>query len=488
MPDVSRSVRQLLTLLLSLNKVGAAKRRAAQRALAGDQLKRMRAMGRSLVADLIRDRELVRVQPNRLAQQPGRFFLLRRSGRLVDLSALYVAIKTPVEKSGRDQADPEHALPGAALRPEPTGPGGSADLDRLLAAMEQAQDLGIGEPSSGEPIVILEGILALLSRLLPEMGLFIWLPGEGQPEPRDERIFFYGPERREPTWLRVRDEGTAVWIPSWQELPVEIMAVLAADRAWGDFTGGKPGDFAGAAAVPLYEPREENEEEGARPGEAGLFCLVPRSRQHREVILGLCQRLARFVTRRWRHLRDVNLRIHTDSLTGVRNRGFFDTQLLLEVERARRGELPLTLVLADLDHFKQVNDRLGHQVGDVVLQMVARELQRGLRRIDHVCRIGGEEFALILPDTPSAAAQEVVGRLMTNLARSQSELPEQKAPLPVTLSSGMVTFPDGGVEAGELHRKADAMLYRSKHLGRNRCSIWNPRGEPLTLNPTDEPA
>ena len=175
--------------------------------------------------------------------------------------------------------------------------------------------------------------------------------------------------------------------------------------------------------------------------------------------------------------------INTDALTGLYNRAFFDSQFTIELERARRTNNPLTLVIADLDHFKTVNDQLGHHAGDTTLQMVARRLQEELRRIDLICRIGGEEFALVLPDTSLEAGKEVMSRLL-NAPFCEGLLHEgERLDLTVTFSFGAVTFPEAGSDAFELYRKADAMLYLSKDLGRNQCHFWNSEGDHQQLLP-----
>ena len=115
--------------------------------------------------------------------------------------------------------------------------------------------------------------------------------------------------------------------------------------------------------------------------------------------------------------------------------------------------------------------------------MVARRLRYELRRIDHVCRIGGEEFALILPDTPLEAAREVMDRLV-NASFSEEILHQgELIDLAVTFSFGAVTFPDAGADAFELYRKADAMLFLSKDLGRNQCHFWSSEGDHSQLLP-----
>jgi diguanylate cyclase (GGDEF)-like protein len=349
--------------------------------------------------------------------------------------------------------------------------------------MEQAQNLQVGDPQSGEPEVIIESILKLLTPFLPQFRLFVLLHGEGPSQPPGSPVFYADGENPAPTWVRGRAEGSAVWIPFWMELPQPIKLALA---DWGP---GPARDLEPAApfflglALPLETPTALPEDATVAGTEAGLLFLIPQVPFDRTELFRVGCRVARFVAHRWRYLQEVNKRIHSDSLTGVHNRAFFDLQFVLELERAKRRDSSLVLILADLDHFKQINDRYGHQAGDEVLKRVAGELVQGLRRIDQVCRIGGEEFALILPNTDAEAAQEVVGRLLASLAKLRLSLADLQIPLPITLSFGGVSYPEGGSDPFELYRKADAMLYLSKEAGRNRCHFWNPQGEPTTLLP-----
>jgi diguanylate cyclase (GGDEF)-like protein/putative nucleotidyltransferase with HDIG domain len=155
-----------------------------------------------------------------------------------------------------------------------------------------------------------------------------------------------------------------------------------------------------------------------------------------------------------------------DPLTTLANRRGFRERLDLELERARRGEGQMTVVLGDLDHFKEVNDRSGHHVGDAALQRVARVLDGGKRQIDGVARVGGEEFALILPDTDDHGAFAIAERL-------RCELREEFLgdAVPVTISFGVANYPQHGETAAALLRAADEALYAAKGSGRNRTVL-----------------
>ncbi len=168
----------------------------------------------------------------------------------------------------------------------------------------------------------------------------------------------------------------------------------------------------------------------------------------------------------------------TDALTGVANRRFFERRLREELSlRERRGN-SLALLLADLDHFKDLNDRYGHQLGDEVLQQVALALSQGLRVSDVLVRYGGEEFALLLPDTSVDTAIEIAQRLRTQVASLAINGPHAEA-VAVTASIGVAclapgTGPEskpGGGAGMWLLRQADEALYRAKAAGRNQVMV-----------------
>jgi diguanylate cyclase (GGDEF)-like protein/putative nucleotidyltransferase with HDIG domain len=159
----------------------------------------------------------------------------------------------------------------------------------------------------------------------------------------------------------------------------------------------------------------------------------------------------------------------SDPLTGLSNRRGFRELLDLELARARRAGKPLSVLIGDLDHFKEVNDRSGHQVGDLALQRVARVLQRAKRGIDGLGRIGGEEFALALPDTSEHDALLLAERLRCAL---QGEF--ESDPVPITVSFGAASHPAGGVTAASLLHAADEAMYAAKTSGRNRTVVHRP--------------
>jgi len=167
----------------------------------------------------------------------------------------------------------------------------------------------------------------------------------------------------------------------------------------------------------------------------------------------------------------------TDALTGVANRRFLERRLREELSLRERRQNSLAFLLVDLDHFKEINDRYGHQAGDHALQQVAITLSQGLRGSDVLVRYGGEEFALLLPDTGLNKALEIAQRLRVHVADLAIDGPLGEA-LKVTVSIGVACLDPQigpGTQAGDagfwLLRQADAALYRAKSAGRNRVIV-----------------
>ena len=159
-------------------------------------------------------------------------------------------------------------------------------------------------------------------------------------------------------------------------------------------------------------------------------------------------------------------RTHEDPLTGALNRRGFDDALRREVDRARRNRRDCSLVMIDVDHFKGVNDRFGHPVGDEVLVRLVARMQTALRRSDFLCRLGGDEFAVILPEVAEDVAHSVAERLATACA-SVVAGPEREA---VTLSIGLAGLNLAVGSPSDLVRRADEALYAAKRGGRARVS------------------
>ncbi|MDR8730992.1 sensor domain-containing diguanylate cyclase [Burkholderia pseudomultivorans] len=180
--------------------------------------------------------------------------------------------------------------------------------------------------------------------------------------------------------------------------------------------------------------------------------------------------LSRELQRRQRAESKLYRLAHTDALTGLDNRGTFDTVLANEARRAARGGRPLSVLFVDVDHFKAFNDYYGHLAGDDVLRRVAQCASRCLRRdSDQIARYGGEEFVVTLPDTDArgaATVAEAIRRAIAALDIEHAKSPHGR----VTASIGTATADDGRIPPATLLRLADDALYRAKSGGRNRVA------------------
>ena len=161
----------------------------------------------------------------------------------------------------------------------------------------------------------------------------------------------------------------------------------------------------------------------------------------------------------------------TDELTGLPNRRAFNQELTKALARAKRHDESLALVMLDLDHFKDVNDRFGHPVGDDVLARASAVLQDAVRAGDTAARVGGEEFAVVLPAAGGDSSLMLAERIRKRIAAEFSE----HGPA-LTASIGLVDTPSAeSVDAVELMRRADQALYAAKRGGRNRVVAFSER-------------
>ena len=161
---------------------------------------------------------------------------------------------------------------------------------------------------------------------------------------------------------------------------------------------------------------------------------------------------------------ELELLARTDPLTGALNRLALDENLTREIARARRGKRPLSLLIFDLDHFKELNDRLGHQAGDAALRQVTTASQQQLRATDLLARYGGEEFVVVLPDTDKTHAIETAQRLRKRVGALDIDRGDG---VNLTASYGVSTYPEDGEDQDSLVGRADATMYSAKQSGRN---------------------
>jgi diguanylate cyclase (GGDEF)-like protein/putative nucleotidyltransferase with HDIG domain len=168
-----------------------------------------------------------------------------------------------------------------------------------------------------------------------------------------------------------------------------------------------------------------------------------------------------------------------DAKTGLFNARHFAQALNEELLRAERFERPLSLVMADLDLLRDINNTYGHLAGDAVLQGIAEVFRSQLRHYDVPARFGGEEFAILLPETPPEQALEIADRIRRSVAARAFDVETSSEPIKATVSIGVAAFPRDGSDANELIHQADLAVYRAKLQGRNR--VLDASSEPLLM-------
>ena len=163
----------------------------------------------------------------------------------------------------------------------------------------------------------------------------------------------------------------------------------------------------------------------------------------------------------------------TDSLTDLYNRRFFQDRISEEIERSRRHGLPFSLIMLDIDNFKQYNDTYGHLAGDEALRLTAATIKNSVRNIDRVARYGGEEFAVILPMTELAAARDIAERIRSGMAGRYFPDDALRAAVKLTASLGIASFPLHADNLFDLVGNADKALYIAKVNGKNRVALFD---------------
>jgi len=165
------------------------------------------------------------------------------------------------------------------------------------------------------------------------------------------------------------------------------------------------------------------------------------------------------------------LRAHTDALTELWNHGYFQLLLQTEMEKSKATTKPLSLITLDIDDFKIYNDTLGHQSGDRILRDLAGVLKDRSRKMDYVCRYGGEEFSFILPQTDKKEAFLIAERLRESILNTSFSHEEILPSKRLTVSLGLASFPENGTNPSELIASSDKALYEAKKKGKNNTCI-----------------
>jgi len=163
-----------------------------------------------------------------------------------------------------------------------------------------------------------------------------------------------------------------------------------------------------------------------------------------------------------------------DALTGLHNYRYFSEVIQTEVSRAIRYGRPVTLAMLDLDYFKHYNDDYGHVQGNEALRRIAERMRATLREVDILFRYGGEEFAILLPETPKGRARTNIARVCRRVRDLDLAVRSPEGPKTITLSCGLAACPEDAQDAKALNEAADLALYRAKSMGRNQIVFYTP--------------
>jgi diguanylate cyclase (GGDEF)-like protein len=387
----------------------------------------------------------------------------------------------------------ERPAPPAERRPAPPDPvpaPPAAEKPRIVLPVEEVapepfvsrrfQDEGTGEP-----------LRTLFATFAPcktpdELGEAL-LPIRGQilQRTRADSVHFH---------LVGESAGELVPVP-FRDVPLPAASAL----------GGRVPERVLGARRTLHVPNVAAPGAGGAPGESGALVSVPMIAGERVVGLmevraeapgpfdaeelaffALAGMIAGAVVARAEILEKL---IYLDKLTGLYNRAYFDDQIEREIERANRSNASVALLMADLDHFKRINDTRGHAAGDLALAHVASLIRANVRQIDVAARYGGEEFAILLPSTSQARALSTAERLrrVVHASRAGDIIPAL-GDAKLSLSIGLALYPDDAATSRQLFDRADRVaLYAAKNRGRNRVVSWaDARGTREPLRPARE--
>ncbi len=337
-----------------------------------------------------------------------------------------------------------------------------AELRRHLQHMTVLHEVNTRIASALDPDEVLASMLDSLSQLvtyeaagvyLLDLGVTVPTTGPGEVVPGDSL----------PRLRAGRVSGSGM-LPDAEDAPPSeesvVLQVMASQQTVARMSHGDGLEL----ALPLLAG-------GRALGAVQLHLASPLGEEEVRVLELLCAGVA--VALQNAHLYQETQRLATtDPLTGLSNYRHFHELLDLEVQRARRMEYPVGLLMMDLDHFKEVNDRFGHPAGDGVLRRVAILLRDRLRRTDVVGRLGGEEFGAVLP----GASLDEVAIVAEKMRRAVAEPPVADTPgdrrIAVTLSIGGASLAHDAVDAERLVSSADQALYEAKNGGRNQVRLW----------------
>jgi diguanylate cyclase (GGDEF)-like protein len=260
-------------------------------------------------------------------------------------------------------------------------------------------------------------------------------------------------------WKLVVHDGSGA-LPTVERLR-EVAARALTSKAGNELPAAGPGE---AACFPLVAS-------GDIVGAIGISGDAPLTLEQRNLVGAAATVMAIGVKNMQLFVdtRELSLR---DGLTGCFNRGYALDALDAELHRSRRTGAPLSILMFDVDHFKTVNDRFGHLWGDDLLSAIGEQLGHSLRTSDIRCRYGGDEFLVILPETPALGAQKVADALRQDIARLR--VGTEANPMAVSVSIGIAAAAPGELDPKAFIQRADEALYRAKSAGRNRLFLAKP--------------
>ena len=228
----------------------------------------------------------------------------------------------------------------------------------------------------------------------------------------------------------------------------------------------------GMTAAEAYSFEEENSQKSKSILLSAVKKLLYQLSHRNKELVELNQTLEKKILARTKELSQANELLtelaSTDSLTGFLNRRAFMERATTVFSLARRYQRPLAMLMIDVDHFKRVNDSFGHHAGDLVLVRLSELIKKSLREPDMVGRVGGEEFAVILPETGLGQTVQITERLLNSVREAVVEI-EPEMVVKVTVSIGVATVPPLAPELDTVIKAADLALYQAKSMGRDRC-------------------
>jgi diguanylate cyclase (GGDEF)-like protein len=278
------------------------------------------------------------------------------------------------------------------------------------------------------------------------------------------------------------DEGSELFIVSSGKISVTVRLQNGVEQQIAEF---RAGDFFGEMSI--FE--DATRSASCRIKEKALLLSLHErdfkrlSENHPQVAIKLMEKMLNITTMRLRNTsefvsdmvewgEEARKRAITDELTGVYNRRFLDDSIDGYFNSAKSAQKPLSLVMIDLDRFREINERHGHQAGDIVIVQAVSVFKGCLRERDIVARYGGDEFTIILPETSLTEACQVAEKIRAGVSRISVTAGEgstgAKETIRVTISQGVASYPDHGADAGVIRAKADEALYRAKEEGRDR--------------------